>query len=45
MNETMLRIQRVTDDLKAVEAELNRLLVTKSNDREFSGYRRFGIFA
>jgi hypothetical protein len=36
MNETMLRIQRVTDDLKAVEAELNRLLVTKSNDREFS---------
>lgn len=32
----MLRIQRVTAELKAVEAELNRLLLTKSSDRAFS---------
>jgi hypothetical protein len=36
MNDIMQRIQRVTDDLKTVEAELNRLLVTKSSDRAFS---------
>jgi len=36
MNDIMLRIQRVTADLKAIEAELNRLLVTKTSDRAFS---------
>jgi hypothetical protein len=36
MNDIMLRIQRVTDDLKTVEGELNHLLLTKANDRAFS---------
>jgi hypothetical protein len=33
----MLRIQRVTDDLRAVENELNRLLATRSGDRDMTG--------
>jgi hypothetical protein len=36
MNDIMPRIQRVTDDLKAIEMELNRLLVTKTSDRAFA---------
>jgi hypothetical protein len=36
MNDIMQRIQRVTNDLKAVETELNRLLATKNGDRAFS---------
>lgn len=37
MKETMLRIQRVTDDLKAVETELNQLLASRSGDRDMTG--------
>ena len=33
MNETMLRIQRVTEDLKAVEAELRRQDLLAETDR------------
>ncbi len=36
MNDIMVRIQRVTDDLKTIETELNRLLVTKTSDRAFA---------
>ncbi len=38
MSDIMLRIQRVTDDLKLIEAELNQLLLRKSGDRAFTEF-------